>query len=61
MTLLPRPEPFGGELALWFPQFGESERDEPFTYNEWWLALVLERNKGRWERARSEAPRKPDA
>lgn len=64
MTLLPRPEPHGGEIALWYSHAlrGEDEHDEPFTYNEWWMALVLERKfKRKWDKCRRELPRKPDA
>ncbi len=62
LNLLSRPEPRGGEIAVWFPMFGADERDEPFTYNEWWMALVLERRfKRNWERCRREAGRKPDS
>ncbi len=62
LTLFPRPEPLGGEIALWFPKFGDDERDEPFTYNEWWMALALEKKfKGNWDRCRREVQKKPDA
>ncbi len=62
LTLLPRPEPHGGEIAFWFRRFGEDEHDEPFTYNEWWMALVLESKfKRKWDKCRREAQCKPDA
>jgi hypothetical protein len=62
LSLLSRPKLLGGEIAVWFPMFGDDERDEPFTYNEWWMALVLERKfKRDWDRCRREARKKPDA
>ncbi len=62
LTLLARPEPQGGETAFWLRAFGEDEHDEPFTYNEWWMALVLG-SKFRGDRAkcRRAVQRKPDA
>ncbi len=62
LTLLARPEPHGGEIALWYSRFGKDEHDEPFTYNEWWMALVLEHKfKRKWDKCRRKLPRKPDA
>jgi hypothetical protein len=62
MTLPARPEPRGGEIAFWFRAFDADEHDEPFTYNEWWMALVLE---GRFDGDRAKCRRatrgKPDA
>jgi hypothetical protein len=62
MTLQARPEPQGGEIAFWFRAFGADEHDEPFTYNEWWMALVLE-GKFRGDRAKCRRAMqvKPDA
>lgn len=57
-----RPEPLGGEIAVWLPYFGDDEHDEPLTYNEWWMALVLEKKfKRHWDRVRRAATKKPDA
>jgi len=62
MTLLARPEPQGGEIAFWFSSFGEDEHDEPFTYNEWWMALVLASTfKGDRAKCRRATQGKPDA
>lgn len=62
LTPLPRPEPLGGEIALRLPWFGEERRDEPFTFNEWWMALVLERKfKNNWDKCRREVNKRPDA
>lgn len=55
-------EPRGGEIALWFRVFGDTERNEPFTYNEWWMALVLARRfKRDWGKCERETTKKPDA
>jgi hypothetical protein len=62
ITLTVRPAPLGGEIAVWLREFGDDERDEPLTYNEWWTALVLERKfKGRWDKFRNSARKVPDA
>ena len=62
LTLPARPEPQGGETAFWFSAFGEDEHDEPFTYNEWWMALVLESKfKGDRAKCRRAIQGKPDA
>jgi hypothetical protein len=62
LTLLARPEPQGGEIAFWFRAFGADEHDEPFTYNEWWMALVLDSKfKGDWAKCRRATQGKPDA
>jgi hypothetical protein len=64
LTLIPRPEPQGGEIALWYrhAERGEDKHNEPLTYNEWWMALVLERKfKRKWYKCRRELDRKPDA
>ncbi|MEK7278913.1 MAG: hypothetical protein AAB427_16300, partial [Chloroflexota bacterium] len=62
VTLLDRPHPLGGETALWLPDSGEDEHDEPLTYNEWWLALALKKKfKRNWDKLRREAAKKPDA
>ena len=62
LTLLGRPEPQGGEVAFWFRAFGADEHDEPFTYNEWWMALVLDsRFKRSWTKCRRATQGKPDA
>ncbi len=62
LTPFPRPEPLGGEIALRLPGFGEEGRDEPFTFNEWWMALVLERKfKNNWDKCRREIGKRPDA
>jgi len=62
LTLLARPEPQGGEIAFWFSSFGEDEHDEPFTYNEWWMVLILaSKFKGSWTRCRRATQGKPDA
>ena len=62
LTRLARPEPQGGEIALWYQGFGADEHDEAFTYNEWWMALVLdEQFKGKRDKCRRELQRKPDA
>jgi hypothetical protein len=61
MTLPVRPEPQGGEIAFWFRAFGADEQDEPFTYNEWWMALVLESKfKGNRAKCRRATQGKPD-
>jgi hypothetical protein len=60
MTLLDRPEPFGGETAVWLRDFGGGEA-EPLSYREWWTALVLEKKFRRdREKFRREAHKKPD-
>ncbi len=62
LALPARPAPLGGEIAFWFREFGEDEHDESFTYNEWWMALVLEsRFKRDWAKCRRAAQGKPDA
>jgi len=62
ITLDVRPAPLGGEIAVWMREFGEDERDEPLTYNEWWTALVLEKKfKGHWDKFRASARKVPDA
>jgi hypothetical protein len=64
LTRMARPEPHGGEIALWYRNAprGADAHNEPFTYNEWWMALVLERNfKRKWDKCRRELARKPDA
>ncbi len=62
LTLLARPEPQGGETAFWIGAFDEDEHDEPFTYNEWWMALVLDSKfKGDRTKCRRAVQRKPDA
>lgn len=62
LALPSRPAPLGGEIAFWFREFGEDEHDEPFTYNDWWMALVLESEfKRNWARCRRAAQGKPDA
>ncbi len=62
MTLPARPEPQGGEIAFWFRAFGADEHDEPFTYNEWWMVLVLEgKFKGDRAKCRRTTQGKPDA
>jgi hypothetical protein len=62
LTLLARPEPQGGEIAFWFRAFGADEHDEPFTYNEWWMALVLDSKfKRSWTKCRRAMLGKPDA
>jgi hypothetical protein len=62
VTRAARPDPLGGEIAVWLPDFGDDQRDEPLTYNEWWMALVLEKKfKGRWEKVRQAARKHPDA
>src|SRR5574341_97338 len=62
ITLDVRPAPLGGEIAVWMREFGDNERDEPLTYNEWWTALVLEKKfKGHWDKFRTSARKVPDA
>jgi hypothetical protein len=62
MTLPARPEPRGGEIAFWFREFGADEHDEPFTCNEWWMALALEgKFKGDRAKCRRATQGKPDA
>ena len=62
LTPVARPDPQGGEIALRYREFGEDEHDEPFTYNEWWMALMLDKRfKGRRDKCRRELARKPDA
>ena len=62
LTPFPRPEPLGGEIALWLPAFGKEEHDEPFTFNEWWMALVLDRKfMNNWDKCRREIGKRPDA
>ncbi len=62
LTPFPRPEPLGGEIALRLPEFGEGGRDEPFTFNEWWMALVLDRKfKNNWDKCRREISKRPAA
>lgn len=62
LTSFPRPEPLGGEIALRLPEFGEERRDEPFTFNEWWMALTLDRKfKNNWDKCRREIGKRPDA
>ncbi|MBM4079381.1 MAG: hypothetical protein FJ278_06750 [Planctomycetes bacterium] len=62
VALPERPEPLGGEVAIWLTDVGEDDRYEPITYNEWWLALVLERRfKTNWDRCRREIAKHPDA
>ncbi len=62
VTLPARPEPRGGEIAFWFRAFGADEHDEPFTYNEWWMVLVLESKfKGDRAKCRRATQGKPDA
>lgn len=62
ITIDVRPEPLGGEIAVWIREFGESERDEQLTYNEWWTALVLEKKfKGRKDKFRNAAHKHPAA
>lgn len=62
LVLPDRPVPQGGEIAFWLRAFGEDEHDEPFTYNEWWMALVLgSKFKGNREECRRAVQRKPDA
>ncbi len=61
VILLDRPLPLGGETAIWLPEFGAG-REERFTFNEWWLALVLEgKFKRNWDKMRREAQKKPAA
>jgi len=61
LTFMDRPAPQGGEIAFWFRAFGEDEHSEPFTYNEWWMALVLESKfKGNRAKCRRAACGKPD-
>lgn len=62
-TLLERPAPLGGEVAVWLKEFGEEGKAsaEPLTYNEWWMALVLEKKyTGRWDKFRNAAHQAPD-
>lgn len=62
ITLIERPEPLGGETAVWLRYFGDEGEAEPLTYNEWWTALVLEKKFRRnREKFRREACKKPDA
>ena len=62
LMLPDRPAPHGGEIAFWFKAFGEDEHDEPVTYNEWWMALVLESKfSGDRAKCRRAVQRKPDA
>ena len=62
LTPFPRPEPLGGEIALRLPWFGEEARDELFTFNEWWMALALERQfKNNWDKCRREIGKRPAA
>jgi len=57
-----RPEPLGGEIALRLSEFDKEERAEPFTYNEWWRALTLERKfKGDWSKCRQAIAKRPAA
>lgn len=62
ITLIGRPEPLGGETAVWLRDFGDEGEAEPLTYNERWTALVLEKKFRRnREKFRREARKKPDA
>lgn len=64
LSLIERPAPLGGEIAVWLRELGEEDKahDEPLTYNEWWTALVLEKKyKGRWDKFRNVAHKAPDA
>jgi hypothetical protein len=62
LTPFPRPKPLGGEIALRLPEFGEEGCDEPFTFNEWWMVLVLARKcKNNWDKCRREIGKRPDA
>ncbi len=62
LTPLPRPEPLGGEIAFRLPEFGREKCDEPFTYNEWWMALALKRKfRDNWDKCRKEIGKRPDA
>ncbi len=62
LTPFPRPEPLGGEIALRLPGFGEEGRDEPFTFNEWWMALALDRKfKNNWDKCRREISKRTAA
>jgi hypothetical protein len=61
LASLSRPAPQGGEIAAWVPEIGPDRHDEPVTYNEWWMALVLDGEfKSKWDKARHEAARVPD-
>ena len=60
LTPLSRPEPLGGEIALRLPWFGEAERGEPFTFNEWWMTIALKRKfKNDWDKCRREISKRP--
>ena len=62
ITLLERPEPLGGETAVWLRDFGGEGKAEPLSYSEWWTALVLEKKFRRnREKFRGEARKRPDA
>jgi hypothetical protein len=61
LASLSRPAPQGGEIAAWVPGIGRDKHDEPMTYNEWWMALVLDGEfKREWDKARHEAARVAD-
>ncbi len=61
ITLRERPEPLGGETAVWLRDFGGEGEAEPLSYCEWWTALVLEKKFRRdREKFRREARKKPE-
>ncbi len=62
IIILERPEPLGGETAVWLRDFGGEGEAEPLSYSDWWTVLVLEKKFGRdREKFRREARKKPDA
>lgn len=62
IRLLPRPQPLGGEVAVWLPFYEPDERLEPLTYNEWWLAIMLtEQFDRKWKKFRQATAKQVDA
>lgn len=64
VSLLERPRPLGGEIAVWARLYHEDDSVtvEPLNYNEWWAVLMLEKKfKGNLDKTRREVGKKPDA